>query len=254
MNTPVSMTQIDLADCQTLVISLKDAVERRKSIDETCKQLGLDFEIIDAVKCNPGWMGCALSHIKALRRWNGKRPLLVLEDDIAPGGQFHRVLDIPKGADAVYLGTSMYGGVPSRGWQAHYRLIAAEQVGPNMARIFNMMSSHAILHLSGEWVTGAINSILQFMTEYNLPPDMGLAKRQADFRVYSQIEPNFFQSVALQSEGGRTKRQGETIEPLILWQEGQEVDFKLLEEDRHRRYRLERFGERLEWTTGAGLP
>ena len=82
------------------VISLKSATERRALIEEHLRGLGIDYELINAVKgdelepsyrreinpagnMSPGTLGCYLSHIHVYERMIEKQlPVaLILEDD-----------------------------------------------------------------------------------------------------------------------------------------------------------------------------
>lgn len=77
----------------------------------------LDTYQVRDLELSPGERGCASSHIRAWRHCldnagaDGKRPLLVLEDDAAPTDQFVPILaralaELPSDADVLYLGYS----------------------------------------------------------------------------------------------------------------------------------------------------
>jgi glycosyl transferase family 25 len=77
------MTDIDAI----LYINLAHRVDRKEHILHEINKLGKDSSCIhriDAVKCNPGALGCSLSHVKALQyaldhpEW---KTVLILEDD-----------------------------------------------------------------------------------------------------------------------------------------------------------------------------
>jgi glycosyl transferase family 25 len=77
------MTDIDAI----LYINLAHRVDRKEHILNEINKLGKDASFIhriDAIKCDPGALGCSLSHIKALQyaldhpEW---KTILVLEDD-----------------------------------------------------------------------------------------------------------------------------------------------------------------------------
>lgn len=68
-------------------INLAHRTDRRASIEEQCKKVGIPAEKIvriDAIKRTPGMLGCIMSHIKTLSAFlenKGQTTALVLEDD-----------------------------------------------------------------------------------------------------------------------------------------------------------------------------
>ena len=192
------MRKIELSECEIVVISLATQKERQGVVSGRLTGAGLPHRILHAVECKPAYIGCGLSHIKALRAWDTKRPLLVLEDDVARTSAFRPSVECPSDADAVYLGASAYGIVAERNLLPVFQAVIAEQAAPGIVRVHNMLAAHAILHLTDRWKHAAIEGMMHAMIDRDLTPDQGLANIQSDFRVYASQQPLFYQSADLQ--------------------------------------------------------
>jgi hypothetical protein len=239
------MREIRLADCETVVISLPEATDRRTSTAAVCEQLGLDYRIMDAIACKPGRIGCGLSHQRALRGWSGERPLLILEDDVVTTTPASPTITVPSDADAVYLGISRYGSVGPVDFVGFVDLVAVEPVTPGLLRLHNVLGAHAILHLTDRWRTAAVEAITAAMVDHDWDPDRGLARIQTDFNVYAPSTPTFYQSAALQYEGWGWRQEEATKafvtlpkvdDVLPIWVGGVEKAVRLVRE-----------GARLKW-------
>jgi hypothetical protein len=241
------MPTLDLAACEIVVISLAGSLERQGAVDETLGKAGLPYRLVDAVKCNPGRIGCGLSHIKALRAWNGARPLLVLEDDVGATSELRIALDVPDDADAVYIGTSTFGAVEAIDNEVVQGCVIAEDVAPGLLRIHNMLGAHAIIHLTDRWRTAAIEAMLGAMADEDRAPDQGLADIQGHFRVYATKRPFFFQRADLQSEDFRhaQKQEEATLADLPVYGAGASAN--LVTSGGSMRVRIAREGDRLTW-------
>jgi hypothetical protein len=188
------MRELSLKDCETVVLNLPDETARRASASAACEALGLDFRFVDSIRCAPGPIGCGLTHIKALRAWNGERPLLILEDDVATSHDADAAIAVPEVADAVYLGVSRYGAVEPVDYVGFVDLLAVERAEAGLLRIHNMLGTHAILYLTDRWRRAAIEAMLSSLADRGWDPDRGLAMVQSDFNVYALEQPIFYQS------------------------------------------------------------
>jgi hypothetical protein len=239
------MRELRLAACETVVLSLADAAERRASVTELCGRLGLDYRIEDAIRASPGPIGCGLSHIRTLRAWTGERPLLVLEDDVAETEDLSPAIVVPDDADAVYLGISRYGAVEPVDFVGFVDLVAVEPAGEGLLRLHNVLGAHAIVHLTPRWRTAAIEAMVASIADRGWDPDRGLAAIQGDFKVYAPARPAFYQAARFQPEGWGWRQEAATravLEPMDL---GAVRTIWLGEEARQ--VRLARVGERLTW-------
>lgn len=238
---------IDLRACQTLGVSLPDEAARRASLRALAERLGLSLSLLDAVRCSPSWLGCGLSHIAALRAWDGARPLLVLEDDVAAEAPFSPLLEVPADADAVYVGVSLFGLITDSrfGFGGLGDALALEPAGPGLFRVHNMLSTHAILHLTPRWRAAALEVMIESATARGWAPDIGLATIQSDFRVYALERPLFYQSAALQGEANLKFQERATRTHLTAAPVGSTLTFNLDGVDQT--LVLQRDGERLAW-------
>ena len=193
---PISL---DLRQCETLILNLAEDVQRRESVTALCEQLGLSYQVVDAVKCRPGHIGCGLSHLKALRQSDSLRPTLVLEDDVAITEHFLSTLAIPDDADAIYLGTSAFGAIELIDYVGFTSRVLADEAPGGLLRIYNLLAAHAILYLTDRYRRRAIEAIVESIIDRDWDPDRGLAMIQADFNVYAPRHPAFYQAGALQS-------------------------------------------------------
>jgi glycosyl transferase, family 25 len=62
-------------------INLEDRIDRRIHIENELKKVNWIGHRFNAIKYNPGFMGCSMSHIEVLKCNIGKSHVLVLEDD-----------------------------------------------------------------------------------------------------------------------------------------------------------------------------
>lgn len=196
---PDGSRRIDLASIPILVINCPEDHGRRDFMQSQLDGLGLGFEFVSGVKCTPRPVGIALSHLKALSRAGLEPPFLVLEDDCKLDDSFPTTLDVPVGADAMYLGISQYGipspgkfgwGVPNAVRYYHY--------DAQHLRILNMLSRHAVVFLSERFHRSAINASIAALTnrEYPYPGDIGYAMLQACHLVLTPNDPLCHQSGA----------------------------------------------------------
>lgn len=125
-------------------------------------------------------------------------------------------------------------------------MVLAEPATHNLVRIFNMMASHAILHISARWRDAAIEAMMAAMVDQGWPPDRGLARVQGDFMVYAPQRPPFYQSSHLQSPGHHLDMEGATRITIPTHSVGTEVQVDLPGAP-DARLRVVRSGTRLTW-------
>jgi hypothetical protein len=203
MRTVEASVRLDLRNCETMALSLPEEVARRESVTAVCERLGLSWRLIDAIKCSPGRVGCGLSHLRALRMSTFGRPLLILEDDVEVSDFFSQIIDLPADADAVYLGASVYGAVDIVDYVGFTQMLAAEVVDDDLLRVYNLLSTHAILYLTDNFKQAAAESVLCSLVDRDWEHDKGMAKLQETFTVYALRRPMFFQAAHLQASRGQ---------------------------------------------------
>jgi hypothetical protein len=239
------MTSLDLRHCETLVLNLDEDVQRRESVVGLCERLGLSWRLIEAVKCNPGRIGCGLSHLKALRQADPTRPTLILEDDIGVTEDFRALIDLPLDADALYVGCSSYGALEMVEYVGFTYRLLADEATDGLLRVYNMLATHAIVYLTDRYRRAAADAIVASMIDHDWSPDSGLAKIQPDFNIYALRRPAFYQAAELQPPGRGEPQEAATrivlepsrvgaVEPVWLGGEPHNI-------------RIERQADRLKW-------
>lgn len=121
-------------------------------------------------------------------------PVLILEDDLEfmPACSF--ILDIPNGADAVYVGIcgSNYNFEKNQN-EGRSRVEIVDSI---YAKVLNMLGAHAILYLSRaykECIAQALKTTLR-------SNDVEIAKHQALYNVYALRYPICWQSAKFNKE------------------------------------------------------
>lgn len=134
---------------KTYCINLDRRTDRREYMESVSNELGLEIEFFHAYDDNPGWKGCAKSHLAILSQARPYTTFLVLEDDVKflvkPSYLSVVMQDLPNDWDALYLGASP---------QEKQKIYS-----PRLYRLKNAKTTHAIL-----WhyrVGGAIDYILE---------------------------------------------------------------------------------------------
>jgi hypothetical protein len=176
--------QIEITKLPVYYINLKRDTAR----NEFMKQQLSEFENVtrvEAVEHEAGYIGCALSHLKVLESVTA--PCLVLEDD-AQLNYLPPVITVPDDAAGVYLGTSQWAYL-----NGQIDFFLRYSVNGDTARIYNMLSTHAILYLSESWREAVKGAAYYAANEARMPIDIYAAQLQRFFPVYATVKPVFVQ-------------------------------------------------------------
>lgn len=113
-------------EIKILVINLKKREDRWYRISKMLSERSLDFERIDAIDCQQGYIGCVLSHIKALEHAKSKRlkEVIIMEDDFMFQGDGEFIYP-PKCDVCLYSGHIK--STEGIGHQDFKRVLSAEQ-------------------------------------------------------------------------------------------------------------------------------
>ena len=196
---------IDLRQTRTLVISCQDQPARRQNIESQLARVGMRCEFVEGVRCQPGVVGCALSHLKILTRHADQLPLIVLEDDCSIAGSFAPLLEVPERTDIVYLGVSIWGVFPEVHPYGIPMAAVATQHNSHWLRLHNMLSTHALLYLTPQVMRAARDSIIHSLIDSS-PFDVGFALLQKQFVALTPNEPCFFQDARFHGAEQATKQ------------------------------------------------
>lgn len=179
-----------------------------------CERLQLNATFLEGIRCEPRFIGCTLSHLRAYIRANRNAPFLVLEDDVDFTEDFHNVVSIPDDTDAFYLGVSSCGCVADLGNRGFEGAVVVTRYNDSIMKVHNMTGAHAILINSNCFLEAAINIMLESLVEGFRPHDIELTKLQGRYNVYALERPFFFQAAHLQS--GKVQNAQERMTKIIL--------------------------------------
>ena len=211
--------EIDLFEIDYYYINLEEHTDRRNSIVEKLSALGIpDSRIIridgiraEGIPQDSVFRGCFMSQLKALKKARQFGvPFIIVEDDIQINS-FERIVEIPDDSHCIYLGLSSWGFSPSKDSNlASLNSIIIDNVNPRIARVFNMLSSHAIMYidmgyvdelildlennLAGDKIKSPVEGIeMKYFGGNFLPCDIVMATKQYHNRVYALRNPVFYQ-------------------------------------------------------------
>lgn len=180
---------IDLTKIPISYISLPDAHERREKLMSSISFLNnRNMSMIPGCIDSSVRRGCTMAHITALKKKQNP-PFLILEDDCVAIRQI-KTIDPPKDADAVYLGISGWGRTSGASCAGIH---IGETVG-EFVRVYNMLSSHAILYLTKRYVYDSISTCFD---SYGADAYVDTAMAdvlQKKYRVYALENPMFYQT------------------------------------------------------------
>ena len=183
---------INILDIPVFYINMKKDIEKRNHMERLLSEHGFkNFTRIDAVyDSKSGRRGLSKSQYLALTQI--EPPFIVMEDDCNPK-YFVKAIAVPDDADAVYLGNSAWGMMDSySGFFLRYKKV--EGYG-DLYRIFNMLSSHAILYLSKEYTDACrrMTYYCAYTAKDPIPMDVPFAQNQKYYNVYTPNKPLFVQ-------------------------------------------------------------
>lgn len=182
--------KIDIRDIPVFYINMSKDVHKKEYIESQLKKSGFkNINRIDAVEDRDnGRVGLSKSQLKALSQTVA--PFIVLEDDADPVN-FEAIIEIPDNAHALYLGNSQWGYMQSHsGFYLKYKTVKGMK---HLVKIYNMLSSHAILYLNQEYVEICKRTTKYCAEEYPMPMDVPFAMIQRFFNIYALNKPMFIQ-------------------------------------------------------------
>ena len=182
------MQNLDLRDISAVYINMDKDVDRNESIKFTLSECGFKniIRLNGEVFPDRPLAGCSLSHYNALNEVDP--PFIVFEDDCKIKN-FSPIIEIPEDSDAVHLGVSSWGRMNSHSGPC----VQSKEIGSGIVRIYNMLSAHAILYISKEFVS-MCSRIAYHSYEIADYQDIGFAEIQKYFNVYAFNNPMFYQT------------------------------------------------------------
>ena len=150
----------------------------------------MPFNRFEAVEHDLGIVGCGLSHLCLMR--NIKPGTLILEDDIGATENAKTELSFPENTDAIYFGVSNHGYIRNQPY-GYAGVVLASQETPELKRVLNMCSTHAILYLSTRYIK-AVGEKIEECLKDGTPFDLGIASLHKDFNILTPNDPWFYQT------------------------------------------------------------
>ena len=180
---------LDLREIPFYYVNLNDAIERKEKTENHLKALGIkSINRIPAVRHSNGFAVCARTVTDFLHQIT-EAPFVLIEDDIEVK-QWDRIIEVPDDADALYLGCAGWGRMNGHSGP----FVQWEQVDGNLLRVYNMLSGHAIVYLSGEWVEMARRCCHHAGYVIESYYDVQIAEVQRFFNIYALDDPYFYQT------------------------------------------------------------
>jgi GR25 family glycosyltransferase involved in LPS biosynthesis len=124
-------------------------------------------------------------------------PVIIFEDDANITEHYNNKIDVPEDADAVWLGTSIYGLVNN--WESMslrdgIYLTQPQKTGEynNFYKVENMLSLHAVVFITNKYKQSMFN-YLEYLINKQTAPDIITAETMKYFNIYACKKPMFFQ-------------------------------------------------------------
>lgn len=186
---------LNLSDYPSYWLTCEKSKSRWPLMEKTLEIGGLNSTKIVGPITDPYTIGVSIGHLEALKLSKGL-PVIILEDDARITQKYFENIIVPSSlleqADALYLGTSIFGRVDK------VTLIGSTQTSKteskDIVKVSNMLSMHAILYLSNRY----IQHVIELLTEFGKNPiggvDDAIADSMKGYNVYALASPIFYQN------------------------------------------------------------
>lgn len=218
---------VALTDFPVLVVNLPGRDDRRTHAETHLGGLGIAPVFVDGVAGQRKIRGAAGGHINA-HDAAPDAPFIVMEDDVRLARPTPVLPPLPRGADAVYLGTHTGGCLPNRpenkalfGHRHFAGFALATDHDADWLRLHSMISAHAILFLTAR-ARAAYREELRIAEKRRTPLDVRFAYLMSSLDVFAPRTPVFVECQGLQSGAARgAERRRLTHDPLPVAREGE---------------------------------
>jgi len=186
--------KINLLEIPIYYISLEKNKENQKNIENILNKLGFKDIRKFLVAPHPRGKiaGCADSHMQILQKekFNEKlfSPFIIIEEDCEINTDFDEIVDIPDDADALYIGISAWGRYMNYSGPLNHINV----INNKISRIFNMLSTHAIMYISKRYID-ICSVAAEYALKTNTDVDIAFAEIQKMYNVYAVNNPFFYQ-------------------------------------------------------------
>lgn len=184
---------LDLSSINKIWLTCEKTSDRWCKMESLLKDIGWAATKHVGEITNPYTIGVTNAHISAL---NQPGNILILEDDIAQNINIPSSIEVPEDADAIYVGTSLYGVV--RGKTMLGGVIAGDYDN-YLNKVFNMLGLHAIIYLTERYKQNVISLLKSYLDEpekmnKEYGCDNPIASSHYKYNIYSVKIPWFYQA------------------------------------------------------------
>jgi hypothetical protein len=178
--------KVILSEIKTVLLTIEQNVDRLNQVKKDLgDKLKIDVFYGDTIS---GHLGCAMSTVKMYKTI--KPPCLCIEDDCASTDFYKNELDVPDDADAIYLGTSVWGVTNGH---TDWRNFNIKKYNDLYYKIEGMCSTHAVLFLNNNFLRH-LNKIGEtYNLQSTVPFDYIMCQEQHKYNVYGIANPMFYQ-------------------------------------------------------------
>lgn len=137
----------------------------------------------------------AQATIDVLQNYLNDEPIILIEDDVELFSEINADTDfeMPDNTDAFYLGFSKSAG--HKILNSHDGMSHVQKISDKHIRIFNMLTTHAILYKSKTYKERIIWEMLNILNRPGYYNDVVIARTQPEYKIYGYHYPLFYQSV-----------------------------------------------------------
>lgn len=189
-----STKEFSLAATPICILNVPSRQDRAQNIQAGLARVGISHASFIAAQPGPAFVSGATGYgaiCEAIARREEFVPVLVLEDDAVPGAHFRASITVPSDVDAVYLGLSACSISPDKD-EFQLGVCWKETSLPDIARLLNMLSTHAVLICSRRYAV-FMTKAMAYAAGKNIVWDIPVARRMHRFKVYAPREPFFYQ-------------------------------------------------------------
>ena len=185
---------MDIRDIDIVFLHGPHRPERREHMQNMLKEAGLRGEC-HVGYCDKGRHSGVLGLIELFKkRLDGEfRPFICLEDDCNVTPWFRHVINVPADADGVYLGISKWSMHPQFNRACVLYQGASVDQCPDVVRLVNMLSNHAVLFLTRSWAEACLEAYHETATWASPDYDILQSRKMPYFKIYALKSPVFYQ-------------------------------------------------------------
>jgi len=168
---------------------------RKNHTIELLNKIGFK-SIIHHKSGNQAYPTClARATIDILQNYLNDEAVILLEDDVEPFLHLNSEIefDMPHDTDAFYLGFSKSGG--HKTLNSHDGWANIQKISSKHIRIFNMLTTHAILYKSKNYKERVISEMANILGKTGYYNDVTLARLHPEYKIYGYYYPLFYQAV-----------------------------------------------------------